>query len=288
MVRFLKRFAPFLCFLSVVTVILMIGAGVFYYVPHWRKRADNVESSMVTSLSGDGEKRDNNAVEFVSTQIQLKKASSLHLPIAFRLMDSQLEQTRLLGTSWQDPFVESMWVLNSWTVGDEGVRFVSSGERSLNQPSAESFFIRPYQKMMCAFDLKLNDFEGKRRLPRGVWFGVRLASPSTGCVIEVRFENARLRVVRLSKISSAAVSSTLIHRELFSCPLSEALEKQFLEGRLVQIQIAATGNRLSMRCGMRRLFSIDQPAGQSGEWTYFSFIGFHQSVVVPHLRVEGE
>jgi hypothetical protein len=179
-------------------------------------------------------------------------------PIPSTPSASTAESIDLTATSWQRPFRPELWTAIGWT-------FDGSSMQSVASETAQATFRRAYRKLMLEFRIE--------PLAKPGLFVVRLVSSGTDAVTAVGIDAAHRR--------DGANQNDETVRERF-CDL------EWEPGRPAHFLLAATGNRISIGWNGHRLLNCPQPAEQSGQPFYWSFVSDRSAFRITDLRIEGE
>jgi hypothetical protein len=172
-----------------------------------------------------------------------------------------LSEAELSQTSWQDPFAAKYWQSRGWG-------FDADSMQSGQLESSEATFCRRYRKLMLEFRLEL---------------------PEEAAALHIRLlaEETRTRATVTIDQDSVVVAT--------DGPDSERhiIKQKQLEGepssrRDGTLRLAATGNRLQILWGGRRLLTCNQPQGQSGRVLKITLVANRPGVRLADMRIEGE
>lgn len=265
-----ERF-PILSFLAVVIAGLCVGYYVFNYVP-----LDSLRNGAANQ--NKNEKTDDKETDLLSKNFKLIDNSELSEdePIAFQVAEEMHSKTRSLSTSWQNPFEERLWNYKKWSIDTQGLLYPAPK----TEKPQECLFARPYRTLMCDINLRVHkNIDVPFETP---WVGLRLSTPISEAYMDVLIDVQSILVLQYFQEGDEMKEKVLLKRKLPKDFELDAASKSY------PIRFTSTGNRISLTFGNQRVFSIDQPASQSGQWNYFSLLGFQSKLEIEGLRFEGE
>ncbi len=176
-----------------------------------------------------------------------------------------VNEGELDSSSWQNPFYRLFWKSEGWN-------FTTEGMTSTQGQVSAATFLRPYKKISVSFQFN----------------------------VEPKFPTFELQLLTRDpeKPNQVLISSTIHFQKDFvsvSTRLREATQELKranlnLDGhkKSVLVRFVGTGNRFVISVGGKRVLTCAQPARQSGQECFLSFMTNSDQLEISALRIEGE